>query len=340
MSTPSPLKIPPSVANAGRSDLEKLLVTTLHKMKAKDRQIAELEAERDQQKNASSSPGMGDDEESGRRVVELETVVHQLENRILESEEKFEVRMRAETDLLEKNLAEARKESEEYQRRLENEIEKVSEIEVKYSAMVETVDGLRREKEELVKEKGKAEEQKADVDEYISVEKQAWLAEKSELEKEIEEMKSKMVLQARASDESALEEKRELEKTLESVRKERDEYRSEAEKVKIEIEEVRSKLEEELKAEASKSLQGEIMTLKSALDEAKKELEEQPKGDNMKSMEFIESAYVPKEEFLKLQDELSEAKRKYAGSLKKRQAEFDQKCVIRIVYIFLCCTMC
>jgi chromosome segregation ATPase len=157
---------------------------------------------------------------------------------------------------------------------------------------------------------------------------------------EVEEMKSKMVLQAKASDESALEEKRELEKALESVRKERDEYKSEAEKVKIEIEEVRSKLEEELKAEASKSLQGEIMTLKSALDEAKKELEEQPKGDNMKSMEFIESAYVPKEDFLNLKDELSEAKRKYAGSLKKRQAEFDQKCVIRIVYIFLCRTMC
>jgi chromosome segregation ATPase len=327
-------------------------------MKAKDRQIAELEAERDQQKNASSSPGMVDDEESGRRVVELETVVHQLENRILESEEKFEVRMRAETDLLEKNLAEAREESEKYRRRLEKEMEKVSEIEVKYSAMVETVDGLRREKEELVNEKGKAEELKADVDEYLFAEKRGWLVEKRDLEKEIEEMKrkmkeledsngieveemkSKMVLQAKASDESALEEKRELEKALESVRKERDEYKSEAEKVKIEIEEVRSKLEEELKAEASKSLQGEIMTLKSALDEAKKELEEQPKGDNMKSMEFIESAYVPKEDFLNLKDELSEAKRKYAGSLKKRQAEFDQKCVIRIVYIFLCRTMC
>eukprot|EP00890_Picochlorum_soloecismus_P000647 jgi/Picsp_1/1583/NSC_05061-R1_protein grip len=324
MSTPSPLKIPPSVANAERSDLEKLLVTTLHKMKAKDRQIAELEAERDHEKNAVSSASM-EGEGSGKRVEELENAIHQLENRILESEERFEGRMKAETDLLEQNLAEARKEGGEYRARLEKEMEKVSEIEMKYTAMVE---GLVKEKDELVKEKGKAEEQKADVDAYLSAEKQIWLTEKRDLEKKVEEMEAKLA-QAReaASDESAQEEKRalEIEKDMESVRKEMIEYKNDAERRKEELEEVRAKMEEQLKAEASRNLQGEIMTLKSELDEAKRELQEQPKMDTMKSVEFVESAYVPKEEFLKLKDELSEAKRKYGGSLKKRQSEFDQK---------------
>jgi len=285
MSTPSPLKIPPSVANAERKDLEKLLVTTLHKMKAKDRQIAELEAERDGKKpEAISSPTVGN-EEAGKRVEELENVVGQLENRILESEEKFERRMKAERDLLEQNVAEARKESEEYRTRLGKEMQKVAEMEMKYSAMGETVDGMKREKDGLVEEIGKAEEEKAGVDEFLSAEKQAWLSEKRDLEKEVEDMKKKMA----------------------------------------ELEEARSEMEGQLKTEVSKSLQGEILTLKSALDEARRELEEQPKADNVKSMEFIESAYVPKEEFLKLQDELSEAKRKHAGSIKKRQSEFDQK---------------
>lgn len=51
--TPSPSKIPASVARASKEELEKLLVNTLHKLKARDRHIAELERQ-------VSAPAEGD----------------------------------------------------------------------------------------------------------------------------------------------------------------------------------------------------------------------------------------------------------------------------------------
>ncbi len=49
--TPSPSKIPASIAKASKEELEKLLVSTLHKLKARDRQIAELERQVDERQN-------------------------------------------------------------------------------------------------------------------------------------------------------------------------------------------------------------------------------------------------------------------------------------------------
>lgn len=74
--TPSPSKIPSSIAQASKEELEKILVTTLHKLKARDRQIAQLE----QQFSAKAVVDQGStqqNEENFRKRLEEDITVLQ-----------------------------------------------------------------------------------------------------------------------------------------------------------------------------------------------------------------------------------------------------------------------
>jgi len=98
----SPLKIPPSIINASREELEKLFVATLQKLKARDKKIDELSKHIENrsisdQDNVASSLEL---QRAEARVHELEATIAALQNTLLSKEEAFDQRLSAELELL------------------------------------------------------------------------------------------------------------------------------------------------------------------------------------------------------------------------------------------------
>ena len=112
----APLKVPPSIANASREELERLLITTLQKLKARDKRIEELN------KNAIPQQAVGDSDEFKQaaaerdqaqgHVKELEAAVTTLKSKLQASEQTIKNRLAAETDtqLLRSQISKLRKE--------------------------------------------------------------------------------------------------------------------------------------------------------------------------------------------------------------------------------------
>ena len=98
----SPLKVPPSIANASRQDLERLLISTLQKLKSRDKKIEELT-------NAVASSAeqqqAREDDEEHRRVTQLTATVEALQAKLLSSEQGFNDRIAAETELANGQIA-------------------------------------------------------------------------------------------------------------------------------------------------------------------------------------------------------------------------------------------
>lgn len=101
MST-TPIKVPPSVAKASREELEKLVVGTLQKLKARDKRILELEktVEHGNEGNTSAL-------EKG-----METKLASMQEVQLNAEKKYQERLSAETELLTSKLSLAENEIE------------------------------------------------------------------------------------------------------------------------------------------------------------------------------------------------------------------------------------
>lgn len=112
----SPMKVPPSIAKASREELEKILIATLQKLKARDKRIDELS------KGLASPPtekGSNGEENEGNRPttakeMQLETTVATLQAKLMSSEQAFNDRMAAETELFTSQLADARQNAEKY----------------------------------------------------------------------------------------------------------------------------------------------------------------------------------------------------------------------------------
>lgn len=100
----SPVKIPASISNASREELEKLLVATLQKLKARDKKIEEIVKSSEDQSNRASQP-----EGTAPELQALQDTITSLQNKLLSKEQAFNERLSAETELLNGQIADIQK---------------------------------------------------------------------------------------------------------------------------------------------------------------------------------------------------------------------------------------
>lgn len=104
MGTPSPQKIPASIAQATREDLERLLVNSLQKLKARDKRIDELSKQIEQSRLAGDHEDQKRPQDESIELQQLRRTITELENKLLAKEEAFSERLAAETELLRGDL--------------------------------------------------------------------------------------------------------------------------------------------------------------------------------------------------------------------------------------------
>ena len=318
MTAISPLKIPPSVSNASREDLEKLLVGTLKKLKARDQQIAEL-SQKASSKDAEESDQVGED--AVKKCKELEMVVEELQSKLIASEQRYQERLQAETDLLQEGFKEERQRaqslSEENLKSLKDAI-----------VGLESKNALQeREIERLASLVKKSEEERKDCDEQIGSSEQG----RVDLEHQVEELKIEK--ESLVKKISVLEERQankidktvlgQVENELALTKKDLHDARQKATQAGQEIISLKESLENMQQVETNRLLD-EISELKSALDQAKSEFEPQPTAP-LQKIEFDATKFVTTEDYNILKDEMVEMKKKFAATLKKKQLEAGKR---------------
>ncbi|KAI8113724.1 hypothetical protein M9435_003717 [Picochlorum sp. BPE23] len=312
MATPSPVKIPPGIAKASKEELEKLLVNALHKIKARDRTIAELEGQSD---TSGVEQRSGDDS----KVEELENTVQGLQERLVDGEKKYQERLQAETEVLLKGFAEERerlRDGFEAERRKEHEkIVKLEADHDRQAAEIERLTGLVERSEQV----------QMDAENEIGEEKQQLLKEIGDLKAQNESLMSRLDEMGKDVErrvETGDEAVRSLEKALSESKSDVGVEKEKNELAEKEIQSLKDELEK-MKGEQSKRISEEIAGLKKELDDAKLELENKPAPQVPAKIEFDESSFVKIEDYKAVQKEMGDMKKKFAQSLKKKQAESE-----------------
>lgn len=316
MATPSPVKIPTGIAKASKEELEKLLVNALHKIKARDRTIAELERH-------SDTSGAEQRSRDDSKVGELEHTVQGLQQRLVDGEKKYQERLQAETEVLLKGFAEERerlRDGFEEERRKEHEkIVKLEADRDRQVAEIERLTGLVERSEQV----------QMDAENELGEEKKQLLKEIDDLKAHNESLTSRLDEMAKDVEkrvETGDEAVHSLEKALSESKKEIDVEKERNEVAEKEIQRLKEELET-MKKEQSKRISEEIAGLKKELDDAKLELENKPAPQVPAKIEFNESNFIKIEDYKALQKEMGDMKKKFAQSLKKKHAESESTCV-------------
>lgn len=187
--TPSPSKIPASIAHASKEDLEKLLVNTLHKLKARDRQITELEQQVEEAKTRDGSVISAEQrtEAMEKRMQEDMMVLQEgfaKERHALETEHTRVVEaLAAKERLLQKELEESKKMLDDKDAQME---------EMRKNGIVELKERLEQTKKELMEEATNQSEavviDAPDPSKYVAIE------EHEALRKDMADLKKKFAL--------------------------------------------------------------------------------------------------------------------------------------------------
>lgn len=324
MATPSPVKIPPGIAKASKEELEKLLVNALHKIKARDRTIAELERHSDPSDVEKRPDG-------DSRVEELEHTVKGLQERLVDGEKTYQERLQAETEVLLRGFAEERerlRDGFEEERRKEHEkIVKLEADHGRHVAEIERLTGVVEQSEHVQMDaENKVGEEKGQLLKEIDDLK----AGNNDLMSRLEEMGKDVERRVESGDEAV----QSLERVLVELKNEVGVERERKELAEKEIQRWKDELDT-MKEEQSKWISEEIAGLKKELEDAKLELENKPAPQVPAKIEFDESNFVKIEDYKALQTELGDMKKKFAQTLKKRQAEAESTCVC-FVFLFEC----
>ena len=320
MTAISPLKIPPSVSNASREDLEKLLVGTLKKLKARDQQIAELSVAASSQDSKESGRA---EEDVAKKCKELETVVESLQSKLIAAEQRYQERLQAETDLLQEGFKEERQRAQSLS---EGNVKSLKEMIVDFEskntrqeAEIERLEGILRRHEEERKENNEqidsSEQERVDLANQIETlrKEKGLLIEKITALEESEAKKVDKTVLGHVENELAL------------TKKDLHDAKQKAADAGQEILSLKQSLEH-MHQEETKRLLNEISELKSALEQAKNDFETDSAAPSPpQKIEFDASKFVTVEDYKILQDEIAEMKKKFAVTLKKKQLEAEKK---------------
>eukprot|EP00889_Picochlorum_renovo_P000193 jgi/Picre1/27223/NNA_000192.t1 len=273
MATPSPVKIPPGIAKASKEELEKLLVNALHKIKARDRTIAELEGQSD---TSGVEQRSGDDS----KVEDLENTVQGLQER---NGSVFGMDLR---------------------RSGGKEHEKIVKLEADHdrqAAEIERLTGLVERSEQV----------QMDAENELGEEKQQLLKEIGDLKAQNESLTSRLDEMGKDVErrvETGDEAVRSLEKALSESKSDVGVEREKNELAEKEIQSLKDELEK-MKGEQSKRISEEIAGLKKELDDAKLELENKPAPQVPAKIEFDESSFSLKKKQAESESTIEELKK-------------------------------
>lgn len=182
--TPSPLKIPASISKASKEELEKLLVSTLHKLKSRDRQIAELE------RQVEEGAGGRQDETRLQENVMILQEGFAKEREALEVEHNRVVgELVSKEKALQKELEESREMLMEKEKEMEARMEKEMSMLKEELEKKEGLERMKNKNEESVsKHDGHTHADVPDLSKYVAIEAYEGL------EKDMVELKKKLAL--------------------------------------------------------------------------------------------------------------------------------------------------
>lgn len=297
-------------------------MTTLHKLKAKDKRLSELEQQATEQCGSE-----------GKEIIELRNVIEGLQAKLLESETRFGDRLRAETDLLEERACKA----EEDGRLKDNLIIKLREDKKNQSDLVQELETKVKDLNRKMEEVDQGQHECASIlkqrEQELEIQREELEEQRRHEEKMVQELEELRAMLAKRGEDTVKEDDMaELQKRAEELERALKETRLELDEKIEELSRLKQSTKEAKREELTMKLEEEVASLKASLKEAHDEIAGQPKPGIAEAVrgtpEIDLSMFVPKEDFVSLQNELKDAKKKFALTLKRRQAEAEKQCVL------------
>ena len=310
----SQIKVPASIANASREELERLLISSLQKLKSRDKRIDELSKAANAVSVSEASADAGAEElqtaikerdQAAKQVGELEATVSALQAKLISSEQAFNERLTAEQELLADQITQLRKEVEIATTALTNEREGTQALQESLGAREALITQLQEASTQ-------SEEAKTALNEQIQ-----------QLQSQLEEALAASAASgagAASAEKAWTEERAALEARAESAQQQIQEAK---EAVKVESEAVKARLEEEITR-----LQGEVAAKAEearSLEKIKKENEQQREQAAVKDDDAVVAIVTQQVE--ELQNKLKAAQedaKKLNSDLQDREQQLDE----------------